>query len=259
MSDRLHAVDLGPTPYREGVTLQDALVARRAGGDAREWLLFPEHPPVLTLGRGTAAGTVRASAEELARRGIECVEVPRGGDVTWHGPGQLVAYPIVHLDRVDRDLHRWLRLLEDVVIATLARWDIAGLRVPGRTGVWVSESRKIASIGVAVRRWVGYHGVALNVSPSLADFELIHPCGLHGVQMTSMAEIHGPRTPAVAEVRTVFAGEMAAQLALSGVHWVAATEVREPAGIADPADTSNDRESAGRGPLDGGGIPTWSS
>src|SRR5207245_11283561 len=124
----------------------------------------PQPTPGRTVGRSAGRRNARADASVLERSGIEIVEGPRGGDITWHGPGQLVGYPIVGLDRVGRDLHRWLRTLEDTLIAALARWGLAGRRVPGRTGVWLSEREKLASIGVAVRRWVGYHGFALNVS-----------------------------------------------------------------------------------------------
>src|SRR5262245_15119584 len=180
----------------------DALVAARAPDETGDWLLYPDHEPVLTVGRSPSPGNVRVEARELVRAGIEVVEVPRGGDVTWHGPGQLVGYPVVHLDRVGRDLHRWLRLIEDALIGALARFGLQGRRVDGRTGVWLSEREKIASIGVAVRRWVGYHGFALNVSNSLGDFQLIHPCGYHDIRMTSVAEKLGERSPSLSDVRT---------------------------------------------------------
>jgi lipoate-protein ligase B len=202
---------LGPTPYREGLAIQDALIRARADGATGDWLLYPDHPPVLTVGRGAAGDSVLADAATLARRGIELVEVPRGGDVTWHGPGQLVGYPIVGLERVDRDLHRWLRTLEEALIRALARWGIAADRSPGRTGVWVGE-RKIASIGVAVRRWVSFHGFALNVCPDLSGFSLIHPCGLQGVRMTSTAELLGPGGPSLSGARAVVTAELVALL-----------------------------------------------
>ena len=259
MTDTLHAVQLGSTPYREGLAIQDALVARRASVDARDWLLFPDHPPVLTVGRRPSEGSILAAPADLARLGIECFEVPRGGDVTWHGPGQLVAYPIVELDRVGRDLHRYLRELEEAVIRTLACWAITAQRIAGRTGVWVSDTEKIASIGVAVRRWVGYHGVALNVSPSLEGFDLIHPCGLHGVRMTSMERLCGDRTPALEAVREAFAAALAERLGYAHVAWTPAGAVRELVGNPHGADTSKQAESAGQGPLEPGGVTPWSS
>ena len=211
MPDLLNVCALGPTPYREGLAIQDAVVRARADGTTGDWLLYPDHPPVLTVGRSGGGGSLLVDAATLARRGIELVEVPRGGDVTWHGPGQLVGYPIVALDRVERDLHRWLRTLEEALIRSLARWGVAAERSPGRTGVWVGE-RKIASIGVAVRRWVAYHGFALNVCPDLAGFSVIHPCGLPGVRMTSTAELLGPASPSLAGARAVVTEELVALL-----------------------------------------------
>lgn len=216
MSGQLTVCALGATSYREGLALQDALVHARAAGGTGDWLLYPDHPPVLTAGRSTSVDSLLADRTTLERLGIEVFEVPRGGDVTWHGPGQLVGYPIVGLDRVGRDLHRWLRLLEETLIRSVARWGVVGERSDGRTGVWVG-SRKLASIGVAVRRWVGYHGFALNVSPDLAGFSLIHPCGLKGVEMTSLADLLGPGAPSLAEVRDVVTHELASQLGYEGV------------------------------------------
>ncbi len=234
----LNVCALGPTRYRDGLALMDALVALRAAGETGDWLLYPEHEPVLTIGRNPSAGNVRADAAALARAGIEVVEVPRGGDVTWHGPGQLVGYPVVALDRVGRDLHRWLRALEDALIATLARYGLEGKRVPGRTGVWLSEREKIASIGVAVRRWVGYHGFALNVTNRLDDFALIHPCGFHDIRMTSMAEKLGAGAPSLAEVRSAATSELVARLGFDGSSAADISAVWELAGIARAADTS---------------------
>jgi len=224
---------LGPTPYREGLALQEALVGRRAtarsgasGGAAEtDWLLFPDHPPVLTLGRGGSERSLRVSRESIAARGIEWFEVARGGDLTWHGPGQLVGYPIVDLERRGRDLHRYLRDLEEVLILALERWGIPARRVPGRTGVWAGDE-KIASLGIAVRRWVGYHGFALNVAPDLGFFELIHPCGLRGIQMTSVAARLGASAPTLARARHEVAELLADRLGYDEVRWVPADEVR---------------------------------
>jgi lipoate-protein ligase B len=234
----------------------DALVAARAAGETADWLLYPRHESVLTVGRNPSDGNVRADDATLARLGIEVVEVPRGGDVTWHGPGQLVGYPIVQLDRVDRDLHRWLRLLEDAVIASLARWGLDGRRVAGRTGVWLSEREKICSIGVAVRRWVSYHGFALNVSNALDPFVLIHPCGYRDIRMTSMAERLGADAPGEAEVGTAVATELAARLGFDGVVAVPAADAWALAGNARHADTSK-VIAAGERPRHTGGVPAW--
>jgi lipoate-protein ligase B len=218
MPDVLHAAVLGPTAFAEGVRLQDALVAARAAGETGDWLLFPDHPPVYTVGRSAQEASFLVDREALARRGAEVHEVTRGGDVTWHGPGQLVGYPIVALDRCGRDLHAYLRELEGCLVDVLARWGIQGERVPGRTGVWTG-GQKIASIGIAVRRWVGYHGFALNVAPDLGWFDLIHPCGLRDVRMTSMAARLGPAAPSLEEVRVHAAGALARRLRYDRLDW----------------------------------------
>jgi lipoate-protein ligase B len=236
--DTLHTSALGPTRYRDGLALMDALVAARAAGRTGDWLVYPDHEPVLTVGRSPSEGNVRADDATLARLGIEVVEVPRGGDVTWHGPGQLVGYPVVQLDRVDRDLHRWLRMLEASLIAALARFGLEGRSIPGRTGVWLSEREKIASIGVAVRRWVGYHGFALNVENALDHFALIHPCGYHDIRMTSMAERLGAGSPSLTEVRSAVTAELALRLGFHAVQDHPPGDVWTVAGIARMADTS---------------------
>lgn len=172
--------------YSEIWSLQKARVGQRLAGEIDDTLLLGEHWPVITLGRGS-------HAENLLSPDIPVLEIERGGDVTYHGPGQLVAYPIFLLPKGQRDLHRFLRDLEEVVIVTLAAYGIEGLRNPGWTGVWVREADgellKIASIGVAVRKWVTYHGLALNVNTDLAHFRQINPCGLQSQVMTSMEQI----------------------------------------------------------------------
>lgn len=223
----LNACVLGPTPYPDGVRLQEALVRARAAGTTGDWLLFADHPPVLTVGRGAAGDAIRADMATLARRGVERFEASRGGDVTWHGPGQLVGYPIVHLDPHGRDLHRYLHGIEGALIRVLAHFGLEGHAVAGRTGVWIGE-RKIASIGIAVRSWVAYHGFALNVAPDLSYFDLIHPCGLRGVRMTSLAERLGAAAPALDAVRDRAAREMAAGLGAT-LHWAARDEAEAAA------------------------------
>jgi lipoyl(octanoyl) transferase len=217
VNETLSVVPLGPTPYREGLALQAALVEARAASRAPDRLLYPDHPPVLTVGRSPSAGSVIASPEALRRAGIEVFEVARGGDVTWHGPGQLVGYLICDLDQRGRDLHRFLRDIEQGLIDALAGWGIEAGREAGRTGVW-SNGEKIASIGIAVRRWVSYHGFALNVAPDLRFFDLIHPCGLRGIQMTSVAKRLGDRAPSMAEAQEVVASQMARTLGFTG--WI---------------------------------------
>jgi lipoyl(octanoyl) transferase len=240
------ACALGPTSYRDGLRLQEALVRARAEGRTGDWLLFPDHPPVLTVGRNPSEGNLRVAAEELARLGIERFEVARGGDVTWHGPGQLVGYTILDLNVRGRDLHRLLRDLEQGLIATLEALEIPAERVAGRTGVWVSGA-KIASIGVAVRRWVSYHGFALNVRPNLEFFKLIHPCGLHGIEMTSIQALRGAAASDLEQVRLRTARQMAETLECGELRWASPEQAwREagemPAAAASPEPTTSSHD-----------------
>ena len=214
----LHASAYGMVPYREALGIQAALVDAYEPGSDADRLLFMEHPSVLTMGRGGHADSIRVDRATLERLGIELFEVPRGGDVTWHGPGQLVGYTICDLAARGRDLHAFLRGLEHALQNTLKRFGIDAHPSTGRTGVWVGE-RKIASIGIAVRRWVSYHGFALNVCSDLRSFDLIHPCGLQGVRMTSMAEELAPRRPTLLEVSDAAAEEVAAALGYGRVLW----------------------------------------
>jgi lipoyl(octanoyl) transferase len=187
-------VDWGCTPYEVASARQNDLVARRLAGEIGDTLVFTEHPPVFTVGlRGGADAHLVWSAEECGRAGVAVARTNRGGDITYHGPGQIVGYPIVSLD-ARRDLHGYLRFLEDVLIAALADFGLAGTRRPGLTGIWLG-TRKVAALGVAVRRWIAYHGFALNVSPDLAHFAGIVPCGITAAEgtVTSMvAELRRP-------------------------------------------------------------------
>jgi lipoate-protein ligase B len=181
----------GRLSFRDGLQLQQDLLEKRRQGSA-EVLVLLEHAPVITMGRASRPEHLLCSTAELASRGIDCLPVSRGGDVTFHGPGQLVGYPILSLDLVNRDLHRYLRCLETVLIDTLTAFDLPASRHPLYTGVWVN-GRKIASIGVAVRHWVSWHGFALNINTDLDDFAAIVPCGLPDIRMTSMAQqLGGP-------------------------------------------------------------------
>jgi len=189
--------------------------------------------------------------------GVELFEVARGGDVTWHGPGQLVGYPIVALDRVDRDLHRWLRTLEEALIRGVARWGVQGGRREGLTGVWVGDA-KLASVGVAVRRWVAYHGFALNVLTDLSGFSLIHPCGLKGVRMTSMAELLGDGAPEMSEIRSAVSHELAALLGYDGLDEVPPGVARGFRDRAAAADESLSGRVPGATDPPTGGVSTWS-
>lgn len=181
----LDVVRVGRVSYERGHTLQLERLEARVRGDVRDALILLEHDEVVTLGRGTPAEGF--GREELAARGVPLVAVERGGEATWHGPGQLVAYPIVALPEGRRDLHRYLRDLEQVVILLLADLGVVGERRAGLTGVWIGE-RKVCSIGVAVRRWVTWHGVSLNVSNALETFASFRACGLAPGVMTRVAD-----------------------------------------------------------------------
>jgi len=177
----------GRISYRNGLALQEHLLTRRQEL-AYDILLLLEHDPVITLGRGADAGNLLISAEELARLGVELHRVSRGGDVTYHGPGQLVGYPIIDLSALGRDLHRYLRRIEELLCAIAAHFGIHATTTPGKTGIWV-KGEKLASIGVGVRRWISWHGFALNVASDLSGFDAIVPCGLSGVRMTSLERL----------------------------------------------------------------------
>jgi lipoate-protein ligase B len=201
----MHVAHLGLVPYERALTLQRALARARIAGDiAEDVLLLLEHPPVVTLGRSSKAKNLVASPALLAARGVELFEAERGGDVTFHGPGQLVGYPIVNLREHKQDLHWYLRQVEEVLIRALGVIGIASERSEGRTGVW-TEGRKIASIGVHARDWVTWHGFALNVSTDLSYFDLMVPCGLAGVTMTSVQQEMGKGAPTLATVANIVA------------------------------------------------------
>ena len=195
--NELRVVDLGLLAYGSALELQREVARRRITGDIDEdVLLLVEHPAVVTLGRTAKGANLIASPELLASRGVELFEVERGGDITFHGPGQLVGYPIIDLKRHRRDLHWYLRQVEGALIDAIAELGLAGHRVERYTGVWVgfersgnahAGPRKIASIGVHARDWVTWHGFALNVNTDLRYFDLIVPCGISDVTMTSVA------------------------------------------------------------------------
>ena len=200
-------LDWGRTRYEPAWRRQEELVAQRIAGEIGDTLVFTEHEPVFTIGlRSGAEGNVVWNPEQLAAQGVEVVKTNRGGDITYHGPGQIVAYPIVSLAE-RKDLHAYLRLLEQVMINTVGCFGLAASRREGKTGIWLG-TRKVAAIGVAVRRWVTYHGFALNVNANLAHFEGIVPCGIQaadGTVTSLQAELR--RELDLSEVKTVLAKE----------------------------------------------------
>ncbi len=196
--------------YGEALDLQRAVAsARIACQISDDVLLLVEHPPVVTLGRGTKPGHLVASAAQLQARGVELFEVERGGDVTFHGPGQLVGYPVIDLKGHRRDLHWYLRQVEESIIRSMSACGLACVRNPGFTGVWTrgvasegqSRLRKIASIGVHARDWVTWHGFALNVTTDLSHFDLIVPCGISDVTMTTVERELGDSFPGDEAIR----------------------------------------------------------
>jgi len=191
----LWVVEAGVVPYDEGVRLQERVHTSRRAGRAPDVLLLLEHPPVITLGRGAHAEHVVADERSLERQGVAVYESARGGDVTYHGPGQVVGYPIFSLAERGKDVHRYVRGVEEALIRALERFGIAGTRIPGLTGVWVGRE-KAAAIGVGVRQWVTWHGFALNVSTDLSAFDLIVPCGIRDHGVTSLERLLGRETNA---------------------------------------------------------------
>lgn len=198
-------LDWGRTGYADAWQRQEDLVARRNAGEIGDTLVFTEHEPVFTLGvRKGAETNLLLDEAELAQRGIAVFKSNRGGDITYHGPGQIVGYPIISLTP-RKDLHAYLRLLEQVLINTVGTFGLAAARREGKTGIWLGP-RKIAAIGVAVKKWTTYHGFALNVDPDLTAFAGIVPCGITDGTVTSMAaELDS--APSVDEVKRVLAAE----------------------------------------------------
>jgi lipoate-protein ligase B len=172
------AIQLGVLPYKEALSLQKQLVERLQNGDGDDSLLLLEHPHVITLGRNANGEALLAGQSELDAKGVQLVYTDRGGDATYHGPGQLVGYPLIRLEEERRDIRRFVHDLEAALIRVLADFEIGGSRHPEHRGVWVG-GRKIASIGIRISRWVTCHGFALNVNTNLSYFSLIEPCGIN--------------------------------------------------------------------------------
>ena len=226
MAAPIVATWLGRTPYREAWARQKALVEQRATGEIPDQLLLLEHDAVLTLGRQADESHVLARPSELRRRGVEVIRVERGGEVTYHGPGQLVAYPILRLGDRGLLVRPLVTALEEAMIATCSELGVAAYRRDGHPGCWVGGDlggeagrppRKIGALGLRIERGVSYHGIALNVDPDLRDFELIDPCGEPGLISTSIAEELGrtaepPTTAAVERAGTMFATAFAGAL-----------------------------------------------
>ncbi len=181
----LDIYELGTIPYEKALEYQESLLAKRIAEEIPDSLILLEHPPTITTGRKGNTGNLLVRKEYLEKHGISFIHASRGGDITFHGPGQIVGYPILNLKNHEMDIRKHLRNIEEVIIRTLGDFEIEGRRIDGVTGVWVKRS-KIASIGIAIRKWVTYHGFALNVSTNLDYFELILSCGITDVRITSI-------------------------------------------------------------------------
>jgi lipoate-protein ligase B len=201
---------LGRTRYQDALAVQREFHANRKAGLSPDTLILTEHEPVITLGRSGNRRHILAGEDELRRLAIDVVQVERGGDVTYHGPGQLVAYPIIDLGGYARDIRRYVHALEESAVRLLARYGVEGTRRTGTPGVWAGNA-KIASVGVFLSRWVTLHGIAINIDPDLSHFDLIEPCGLIGVRMTSLAREVGRSTP-LAEVEAPYLTDLVASL-----------------------------------------------
>jgi lipoyl(octanoyl) transferase len=227
-TDPIAATWLGRIAYGDAWALQKRLVDARVAGAIPDTLLLLEHDAVLTLGKHADERHVLAAPRDLRRRGIEVIRVERGGEVTYHGPGQLVAYPILRLGDRGILLRPLVRALEDAMIETCAALGVGATRRDGHPGCWVMDegrpARKIGALGIRVERGVSYHGIALNVDPDLRDFELIDPCGMPGLVSTSIAEELGrtaepPTTEAVRRAAELLAAALATTLG-AGIEWV---------------------------------------
>ncbi len=189
---------LGDIGYAQALALQMRVCDLKKKGFAEDVLLLLEHPPTITLGRNGKWHNLRVSDEVLRRRGVTRLEVDRGGDITFHGPGQLVGYPLLQLDRTEQDVHRFMRNLEEVLIRALAEYGIEAGRNEKYTGVWIPQG-KIAAMGVHISRWITRHGFALNVDTDLSFYDLIVPCGITGKQVASMRSVLS-HTPPLSEM-----------------------------------------------------------
>jgi lipoyl(octanoyl) transferase len=183
-------LDLGVCGYEAAWDIQKELAEKLIAGEGEETLIFVEHPHVLTLGANFHEENLLFTAEKYASMGVEVIRTDRGGDVTYHGPRQLVIYPIFDIARHGKDLHRWMRDLEETMIRTIAEFGVEGRRFAPHTGVWVGD-RKIAAIGVKIKKWVNLHGIALNCNNDLAYFDMIVPCGIVGYGVTSLTRETG--------------------------------------------------------------------
>jgi len=198
---------LGIVGYDDGLHLQESAIEHLRSGEAPEQLLLLEHPHVFTLGRGADSSNILADPLQIQTNSVEVHETGRGGDVTYHGPGQLVGYPIINLKPDRCDVHRYVRDLEEALIRTISEFGVTGTRIKGLTGVWVGND-KIAAIGVRIARWITSHGFALNVNTDLSYFNMIVPCGITDKGVTSLSRLLGSQIP-MSDVARVVSSQFA--------------------------------------------------
>lgn len=193
MGKSINVINLGLKEYQETYKIQKKFVKERYEGKIPDTLILVKHHPVFTIGRNGSRKNILISLEKLRKEGIKIHEIDRGGDITYHGPGQIVGYPIIDLREYGKDIHLYLRTVEEVLIRLLRDFSIESQRIKGMTGVWV-DNKKIASIGIGVSKWVTYHGFSLNIDPNMKHFAMINPCGL-GKPITSMKEQLNSKCP----------------------------------------------------------------
>jgi lipoyl(octanoyl) transferase len=219
--------DLGMISYSQATALQERIAAARKAGALEDVLLFCEHPPVITLGRNGKRENLLASENVLRQKSVQLHETNRGGDITYHGPGQIVGYPILNLDQIRRDVHWYVRTLEEVMIRASAVFGVAAFRIPGKTGIWVQTEKneeKLAAIGVHISRWVTTHGFAYNVATDLRNFELIVPCGIADRKATSLEKLLS-RAVTLTEVRPPLARQFCELFTLDQ-QWITGQELQ---------------------------------
>ncbi len=207
MQEILNIINLGLKDYQETYKIQKKLIKERFEGKIPDTLILVEHPSVFTIGRSGSRKNILTPLEKLKEEGMQVYEIDRGGDITYHGPGQIVGYPVIDLRKHGKDIHLYLRKLEEVIIKLLKDFSIEAGRIKDMTGVWVNN-KKIASIGIGVSKWVTYHGFSLNIDPNMKYFAMINPCGL-GKPVTSMKEQLNSKCPERREIEEKLAGTFA--------------------------------------------------
>ncbi|WKY46326.1 lipoyl(octanoyl) transferase LipB [Eubacteriaceae bacterium ES3] len=221
MKNTLNCLDLGLIDYHEAFAIQETIFKKVKENKMEDTLLFQENFPIITLGRGTHPENLLKTQNELKQMGIKITEVSRGGDISYHGPGQLVVSPIIHLEKYINGAHQFVRLLEQVVINVLSSYQLEGFRIKGKSGVWINESisnseRKIAALGIAISHGITFHGVSINLCPNLEHFRTIIPCGITDKDVTSF-EAAGVYVPTLETLKIAFIEEFNMMFATESV------------------------------------------